>query len=259
MGNAAGMFLPETVDKKVARATLGDAYNDWQFDQFAVDGVITRAQLKAAIQGKPIVSVKQTVETDVSSASFAAADASAATVATSADTMGEANSSTGSLKTAQSAKKGTKKSGKKCNLLVCLSESSGPVCKLVADATSGMRFSKSHADCKKRNSVWFLAGGTELQRALDAALPGRQSPILSKFPGAREACNKAVMSIQLNWAQDLFPGTFDFWPISYNLPGNGTQFQHTHAHIRFSHADAIVLNMFEICLLQHSTTNSWRS
>ena len=200
------------MDKNCARTTLGDAYNDWQFDQLAVDGVITREHLKAAIRGEPIVSVTETTKIGVSSASSAAA----AAAITSADTVGTA--STGET---NSTKKSTKKSGKQYSLLVCLSESSGPVCKCVADATAGMRFSKSHADCNKRNSVWFLAGGMELQRALDAALPGKQSPVLSKFPGAREACNKAVMSAQLNWAQYLFPETFDFWPISYNLPGNG--------------------------------------
>ena len=205
-------LTPEAVDKDLARATLGDLFDECQFDQFAQGGVITRAQLIAAIQSQHIC-----FNTNVTKAAEISASSSSAAATTFMDPM--ATTEDTAEPTTGGKKKVKKKASKKRMTLLCLSNSSGPICKVVADSMAGLRFSKTHADRGKRNCFWFLASSLDLQRALETALPGDDSPLLSKYPGAREACNKAVLSAQLNWVQKLFPYKFDFWPISYNLPG----------------------------------------
>ncbi len=106
-------------------------------------------------------------------------------------------------------------------LLVCTSYSAGPVCRAVADAAPGWRFSDSKNDIPRADVIWC---GTD--KDLDAFEPAaKRRARLSKIHGSRDVCKKVPFARQLNLSKRLFPKDFAFWPTTYQLPEHRAQLE----------------------------------
>ena len=211
MLNAVKTLLPPCRCNNLVCVILENSRIGCQFKSLATGGITTRT-----IYGK-------TVGVHMHAAK---ADQSGRSITNAVTTEGAANTSMNAAETGASfhhkvgVEVGAENSNNKLTTLVCVEQSNGPVCKIVADASAGLRFSDSNADCHQPNSVDVVYSQYYLPYYLENALPGNESSTLSKMPGASAVCNKAVLSTQLNWLQRMFPGRFAFWPTSYNLPGD---------------------------------------